>query len=57
MDTYFGIILFSWIVIAPTIGLVVMSSMERRPRRLPSHVGPDYSVSQPDNRGTIASAQ
>jgi hypothetical protein len=33
MDTYFGIILFSWIVIAPTIGLLASHSMDRRDRR------------------------
>ena len=33
MDNYFGIILFGWIVIAPTIGLLASQSMDRRERR------------------------
>jgi hypothetical protein len=30
MDDYFGIILFAWIVIAPTVGLAVLGRSERR---------------------------
>ena len=29
MDEYFGIILFCWIVVAPTVGLVVLGRFDR----------------------------
>lgn len=46
MDNYFGIILFSWIVIAPTIGLLASQSMDRRNRRGIAHRD-DYGRSPP----------
>ncbi len=30
MDDYFGIILFAWIVIAPTVGLAVLGRSDHR---------------------------
>ncbi len=46
MDQYFGLLLFAWIVIAPTVGLFVMSRTDRRdshPARAPAGEGRVHS--------------
>ena len=55
MDSYFGIILFSWIVIAPTVGLVLLGRMDRRGAYVGTRRERTYHAPEND-RATIAGA-